>query len=145
MLFLYSNTTSLLIVDLFPGSWVLEVALNPASQTETLHFHPYLVIFVCNMNHIGGIYFEDAAHWKERFPLLSGRSSDQCERKKDRQKQNGAVLWWQVSSVFFALMLMQSERIRVRLSAAPTLASSRLCFLPSFFSSSRSLSILNVY
>lgn len=38
-LYILCNTTSLLIVDLFPGSGVLEVALNPASQIETLPFH----------------------------------------------------------------------------------------------------------
>ncbi len=98
------------------------------------------VAFILKMQHTKLNY-----HWKEMFLLLSGRSSDQCERKKDRQKQNGSVLWWQISSVFFALMLTQSERIHVCLSAAPTLAPSHLCFLPSFFSSSLSLSVLNVY
>lgn len=60
------------------------------------------------MNHIGGIYFEDAAHlnyhWKERFPLLSGRSSDQCERTKERQTETercGSL----VTSLFCVLCL----------------------------------------
>ncbi len=39
------------------------------------------VAFILKMQHTKLNY-----HWKEMFPLLSGRSSDQCERKTDRNR-----------------------------------------------------------
>lgn len=52
-------------------------------------------------------------------------------KERQRQKQTVAVLWWPISSVFFVLMLMQSERIHVYVCCAHDRIFSSL--LPPFF------------
>ncbi len=102
MLFLYSHTTSLLIVDLFPGSGVLEVALNPASQTETLHFHPYLVICVQHESYRWHLFWRCSTLKREvsspQWPFF--RSVRTKERQTETERCGSLV-----SSLFCVLCL----------------------------------------